>query len=149
MSTTTDNTADGVRRVTITLSDEAANAIPKLCMDTLTTAIEGGINYWAEGREFVRQQGGEQDGYYISCELRPSDDEGEAFEEGDKRNGWQRVGPAEIEAAMFKIAAGNLCGKHIRDDVVADLLDPGALPVVASTADVIIQIALFGEIVFG
>ena len=50
---------------------------------------------------------------------------------------------------MLKITSGNLCGKHIRDDVVADLLDPDACRADAETADVIIQVALFGEVVFG
>ena len=82
---------DGSKQVTVTFTKTLADKQLQLMKDTLTTAIEGGINYWAMGRNAVREKGLT----YVSCELCPAE---QAFEKGDKRNAWQKVGPAEIEA---------------------------------------------------
>ncbi len=137
---------DGSKQVTVTFTKVIADKQLQLMKDTLTTAIEGGINYWAEGRDFERQE----DLDYVSCELRPSRGEGLAFEKGDKRNDWQKVGPAEIEAAMLRVInEKDLCAVYIREAILFDYLDPDSCRGDAETADVVIQIALFGEIVFG
>ena len=139
-------TEDGEKRVTLTLGQELVAKQLKLMKDTLTTAIEGGINYWAEGRNFER----ELDLTYVSCELRPSRDEGIPYEKGDPRNDWKRVGPEEIEAAMLHIINDkSLCNREIRNAVLIDYMDPDACYSDAETADAVLQVALFGEIVFG
>ena len=115
------------------------------CSDILTTAIEGGINYWAKGRQFKQAE----NGFCTSCEIKPSGDEGEPFPEGDIRNGWQVLDSAAIEVAVLRIIAGDLCRKDIKETVILDWQDPDAFRSDAETADVIVQVALFGEIVFG
>lgn len=136
----------GEKRATITFTPALAAKQLELMKDTLTTAIEGGINYWAKGRNFDRQE----DLTYVSCEIRPSYDEGKPFEDGDKRNEYQKIGPAEIEAAMLRIInEKGLCADYIREAVMLDYLDPDSCRGDAETADVIVQVALFGEVVFG
>lgn len=122
------------------------------CINTLTTAIEGGINYWAEGRKFKRQP--EVEGVigmgYLSCQLRPNAGEGTAFADGDARNDWQDINVEKLSAAVQKIITSkDLCRKDIREDILVDWHDANACRSDAETADVIVQIALFGEIVFG
>lgn len=134
---------DGSKQVTVTFTKTLADKQLQLMKDTLTTAIEGGINYWAMGQNAVR----EEDLTYISCELRPAE---QAFEKGDKRNAWQKVGPAEIEAAMLRIInEQGLCAAYIREAILMDYVDPDSCRGDAETADVIVQVAMFGEIVFG
>ena len=139
-------TPSGEKRIVLTVTPELATKQRQLMKDTLTTAIEGGINYWAMGRNFER----EEDSAYATCELRPHRDEGLPFEKGDPRNDWKRVGPEEIEAAMLRIInEPGLCAAYIREAVLLDYIDPDSCRGDADTADVVIQIALFGEIVFG
>ena len=137
--------SDG-KRVTLTLTPEIAEKQLKLMKDTLTTAIEGGSSYWAEGRNFER----EPDLTYVSCELRPSRDEGLPYEKGDPRNDWKHIGPKELEAAMLRIINDkSLCNRQIREAVLIDYMDPDSCWGDAETADAVVQVALFGEIVFG
>lgn len=125
----------------------------ELCSDTLDNAIEGGINYWAMGRKFQRApQSHYRAGSYLACELKPNSDEGAAFPDDDHRNDWQAIDLAKIEAAMVLLmspAGAKLCRKDIIEDIRTDWNDPDACRADAETADVIIQVALFGEVVFG
>ncbi len=125
----------------------------ELCSDTLDNAIEGGINYWAVGRKFQRTpQDQERAGSYLACELKPNPDDGAAFSDDDPRNDWQVIDLAKIEAAMVLLmspAGVKLCRKDIIEDIRADWSDPDACRSDAETADVIIQVALFGDVVFG
>lgn len=133
------------KRVTIEIPPDLAAKHERLMHDTLTTAIEGGINYWAKGRSFERLK----DLTYVSCEIRPDPSEGLPYPDGDPRNGWQRVDAARIEAAMLRIIQEKICAAHIREWVTKDYLDPDTCAGDADSADAVIQIALFGEIVFG
>lgn len=120
----------------------------RYAMDMLTCAIEGGINYWAIGRKFVT---GDND-FYESCELKPDPAAGEAFPDGDHRNKWQSVNVETLLAACDLIlsdAGAKLCRQDIRADILADISDHDLCRSDAETADVIVQIAMFGEIVFG
>ena len=137
---------DGSKQVTITFNKAIAERQLQLFKDVLTTAIEGGINYWAEGRNFERDESLD----YTACELRPNKDEGEPFEDGDKRNDWQKIGLAEIEAAMLRIInEEKLCNRSTREMILADYLEADFCRGDAETADAIVQVAIFGEIVFG
>lgn len=124
------------------------------CSDTLTTAIEGGITYWAKGRKFVRvpEFDAENALNYLACELKPKTDEGPAFAEGDPRNSWKPVTLDTIETAVHLLmsdAGLRLCRKDIIADIRLNWADPEACRGDAETADVIIQVAMFGEVVFG
>ena len=137
-----------------TMPTIAWDAHKRFCSDTLTTAIEGGINYWALGRKFLRvdEDAEEMALCYLGCEIKPDPAEGAAFDQGDKRNGWQAITLDSIAAAVALIlsdAGKGLLRKDIREDILIDWNDADACRSDAETADVIVQIALFGEIVFG
>ena len=135
--------------ITPTLADHKA----MYCSDLLSAAIEGGIGYWAKGRRFqIGQKGTHLEGCYTQAELKPHNDEGPAFEDGDKRNDWQVIDLAKIEAAVELILApgAKLARQDIVDAIRADWADPAeCYRFDAETGDVVVQIALFGEIVFG
>lgn len=144
VSTLLSDVRPGEKVVTLALSPAIAEKHPKLMRDVLCIAIEGGISYWAEGKDFVR------DGLdYVSCKLRPNRDEGLPYEKGDPRNDWQIVDEAKIEAAILRVINENLCSSSIREWILSDYLDPNSSSIDADAADVIVQIALFGEVIFG
>jgi hypothetical protein len=135
----------GGKVVTLALSPAIAEKHPQLMSDILCIAVEGGISYWAEGKDFVR----DADLNYVSCKLRPSRDEGLPYEKGDPRNDWKHVDAGVIEAAVLRVINENLCSSGIREWILSDYLDPNSSSIDAEAADVIVQIALFGEVVFG
>lgn len=143
---TTPSPPPGSKIVTVALSPAIAQAHPRLMRDTLCTALAGGIVYWAEVRGVIRNE----DGEYVLCEVRPSRDEGLAFDEDDARNNWQVLDPEKIEAAMLRVINEDLCREPVREWILSDYLDPlNSGNIDADSADVIVQVALFGEIVFG
>ena len=123
------------------------------CASQLTTAIEGGINYWAKGRNFKRiPKDQEFAGFYLSCDIKADTGEGDAFPTGDKRNGWQHISQGRICEAIERIldpSLPKLMRSEIIDDIRADWNDPDECRSDAETADCVMQIACFGEIVFG
>lgn len=126
---------------------------PKFFADVLSTIIDSNIADWAEGRNFEHTN----DGDYLRCEMRPHRQEGLVFDEGDKRNDWIEIGYAEVEAAMQKVinhqagvdGAKPLCTPYIAKYILDAVLEQDAGHIDAEAADVIIQVALFDEIVFG
>lgn len=96
--------------------------------DICTTAFGGGINYWAEV----------SDG-----KIRERDDEGTVGR-------WIRVYPALVERGIALVKEPSF---KVRDDILAAILlgdrnnDAGEIDV--ECADVIVQAAVFGEIVYG
>jgi hypothetical protein len=125
----------------------------EMCSDYLSIAIEGGINYWAKGRKFVRATEGQLEGCYLSCELHgDATGEGDAFPKGDPRNGWIPIDIAKIYATCARIidpTLPKLCADHIIKDIRDNWFDAELCRGDAETADVVVQVALFGEVVYG
>jgi hypothetical protein len=102
----------------------------------MSTAIEGGIDYWASVRNVVS----DEDLNYLSYEVRD-------FE--DKTMPWKQITPEVVEETYKKILDPN-CTLGLSVDVVEHFaeaykeLDAGMLD--ASDADVIIQVAAFGYV---
>lgn len=132
---------------TLVLPADSGDKLAKLMGDYLETGIETGIGYWAEARNIITSE----DHGCLSAEIRPRrDEEGLPYEDGDPRNDWQRIDAKVMEAAMLRVINENLCNKTLREWILSDYLDPvncGYLD--AETSDVVIQVAVFGEIVFG
>lgn len=82
-------------------------------------------------------------------EARPHWREGKPFDEGDDRNYWQLVYHADVEVAIQKILDGGLTNQPIRDTIFGAVRVADACHIDADAADAILQIAMFGEIVFG
>ncbi len=102
--------------------------------------------------EWIRTQNTLRTGiprYISSLHTRPHWREGKPFDEGDSRNDWQRVDHADVELAIQKILDGGLTNQPIRDTIFDAVCEADACHIDADAADAILQIAMFGEIVFG
>jgi len=104
--------------ISITLTDQEAE-------DILVTALEGGINYWADVISSGRNDG------VLMAHIRPT--EGDDFEP-------MLIHPGHIQQGVDRLCASE-CQWH-----VTDLLNDNAD---ATTADVIVQFAVLGDIIFG
>lgn len=101
--------------------------------DILTTAIEGGIGYWAQAGKALR----DDDGSWVCAVLWPAYDP-----DFDARP----ICYSDVLDAIDSIVAGN----HEMNGTIQKTIatrDPGAID--AECADVIVQIAMFGEITYG
>lgn len=112
--------------------------------DVLTTALEGGIGYWSQASEIQR----DADLRVLSVKLQPECDPDD-FEP-------RTVTPADVDRGIGLILAGTV---KVRGDIlesvradVRELIEGEEIPggnIDADGADVIVQAAMFGEIVFG
>lgn len=99
----------------------------------MTTAVEQGIAYWARGRNFRRDGG-----LYTSFEVCDREDE-------PKDREWHTVNATKCREAVGKIIAGKVkINDGLRNQIMSDLPSCDA-----DAADCIVQIACFGEIVYG
>ena len=109
--------------------------------DVMTTAVEGGIDYWAVIRNLKRD--GELN--VLSFDVRDSE---------DRTANWEQVDADRVQAAIDHIVAGSVkngVGDHIVDPIKGAIADPENMGVYidADVADCIVQVAAYGEIVFG
>lgn len=106
--------------ISVTLTDQEAE-------DILVTALEGGINYWADVIASGRNDG------VLMAHIRPT--EGDDFE------------PMLIHTGHIQQGVDRLCAKYsARGHYCQDLLNDN---VDVETADVIVQYAVLGKIVYG
>jgi hypothetical protein len=120
-----------------------------LC-DLLTTAWEGGSDFWTPSYDArAIRRGGEPNDLMNHLDVvqiifhTPGGDE--EFNEPVK---CEVIGPHEIGFAIAKVLNGTaLAGKHILEDIHSNIEELGACD--ADTADVLLQVATFGEIVYG
>ncbi len=82
-------------------------------------------------------------------EARPHWREGKPFDEGDDRNYWQLVYHADVEVAVQRIISEEIVNESTRDTIFQAVREADACHIDADAADAILQIAMFGEIVFG
>ncbi|OPZ63957.1 MAG: hypothetical protein BWY85_01427 [Firmicutes bacterium ADurb.Bin506] len=105
--------------------------------DILTTAVEGGIGYWSVITDYTRA---EDLGWTSVC-LTP-DEEGK----GDFLPKWVLLD--DIQQAIDKIVSERET-INVRKDIVEAVCsgDPGNID--SEGADVIVQLAMFGKLVYG
>lgn len=113
------------------------------CRDVLTTATDtGGINYWElPFRKRVRDKGLN----CISFEVR-LDDSFYSTEE------WVTVDETTVVKGLERLIANrSLCAEYIRNSIIEMMGDDedGISMCDLEQADVILQIGLFGELVYG
>lgn len=123
----------------------------ELLEDVLTTAIEGGINYWAEGCGFQRHPVGHPRFLsYYACSLRANAEDDDA-----ERRTWKPVTLETVQEGVRRILAGELRREqvtnayHVAACVMIQRGDSDNVDYDAETADLILQAALFNEIVYG
>lgn len=145
-------------------------AIRQLACDLITTAVEGGINYWASvsGYHWGSPGAGHSDGHRPWDEndepyARVTVHENESHDDGPARV--MRVGVKEMLVAIRKVIASDVLtfysmgySRTFRQRLLAllDQLDAGSTPYDeadydfdADDADNMMQIAVFGEIIYG
>jgi len=109
--------------------------------DVMTTAIEGGVSYWALANNVKR--GGDDGLDYLSYELCD-------MEEDEETRTWDRVDPAVIELGIKRLIDGKV---KVRMDIIGSIAagsaqnDAGNID--ATCADCIVQAAIFNDIIFG
>lgn len=115
--------------------------------DVLTTAVEGGINYWAAVSEY---KWCDENDNNIPASVRVhelDDTTGEYMEPG------VFITTKEIGRAIARIMDVNdeikHLGNHVRKDVFAASMENDAGDIDADIADVIMQIAVLGEVTYG
>lgn len=106
--------------------------------DVLTTAVEGGINYWAACSEIVRAE----DLSVVQVELTPAEGPDD-FKKATVTIDTVALGIQRVLSYGFKVSPGIV--KDIMEALHTD--DAGCID--AMDADVIIQAGLLGEIVYG
>lgn len=113
----------------------------KFLADILTTCIEGGSHYWlAAVLEIERGEGLR----VLSARLVADDDEDEAV-----LSHGRTVDLKTIEAGIAKSKDRNVqLGRHVRKAILfADVEEEADLD--SSEADCVLQLGLFGEVVYG
>ena len=85
----------------------------------------------------------------LSCEMRPHWGEGKPFEDGDCRNDWQLVDHAKIEAAIQRIVSEKITNDPIRNTIFDAVCEGDTCYLDMDCRDAILQIAMFGELIFG
>jgi len=113
----------------------------QVLLDLLSTAIEGGSTYWANFSAAVRSS----DGEYLSVVVTEQD----SHKEGSPRI-IRALAATDLIVGLERLAAvavndehdmQRMAGQHLGDA----LSENGD----ASTADVVLQMALFGEVIYG
>ena len=99
--------------------------------DILTTAVEGGINYWAEVRNYSWENVP-----IVTVEVREED------QESAEKPGWHAVSAMDILRIVSQIRnhSSQAKGWNIRE--IVDQHD-------ADIADIAVQLAIFGEVIYG
>ena len=130
------------------MSDDTRNdrqAIPdQLCADVLSTALEGGIGYWAGASKIQRTEG--DNWQYVSAELHDTEAEGD----DEPAFGTAVVDYAKIRTGIDRILRGEVqVNADIRGAIESDVRDPEGGNIDADAADCIVQAGLFNAILFG
>ena len=125
---------------TVTAALEVSRA--QFLSDILHTSIEGGIDYWA-----LYRNAGLHGDNLMSIQLRPDEP---SFNRFDPRDDWQEINIEKVADAITKICTGTVrISKDRQDTISTALLANDAGMIDADLADCIVQVAAFGEIVFG
>jgi hypothetical protein len=109
-------------------------------LDVMCTAIEGGITGWARARDIERTA---SEGDYLSFKVRDAE---------DSTDPWHDITPEKIEEAIAKIGDPSCDVKaaaDYRDQITAAYADLDAGNIDGELADIIVQVAAYGEVIFG
>ena len=104
---------------------------PEFLQEVLTTAVQGSITYWAESKLYG------DDLYELTSAMDPADFEPCALSVGS------------IAMGIRRALERNNCAKHIWTQISNAVHYQDAGYIDADCADVIVQLALFKEIVYG
>ena len=118
--------------------DWSTEEVENFCGDILTIAAEGGINYWAS---FNTERRTDLTVLTLSNMMDVEDED--QFDDVDIEDIW---------STLQKVCDGvydNSVANRILDDIQDDLATKECCQIDAEGADVIVQLALFDEVVYG
>lgn len=112
------------------------------CADILCTALEGGIGYWCQAWDITRRDTNEAEDYvgwaYVSFEAHDAEATDEVFGMVDYET---------VRRGCNLILAGNVVSPYITQMVFRHFSEDEAMD--ADGADCVVQLGLFGELVYG
>ncbi len=104
----------------------------------LVTAVEGGVNYWAEVRNYHWEVDKQNNFLSAVVEIKTNESE------------WQTLNLDLIRKGIEKIQNNEVnINKDILESIVTGNLTNDASEIDSDGADCIVQVVLFGEIVYG
>jgi len=123
---------------------ETLEVADRTCWDVMTTALEGGIGYWASARKILRHaDDGTPDAFSIvSCEIR------EDGIDGDDPGDWLPLNADVIRKGIALLFDRQVCPEYLAESFVAETDADGGCAVDADAADAIVQLATLGCIVY-
>lgn len=110
----------------------------QLCKDLLTTAMEGGSNYWLACKDVRRDE--EMNVVHVT-RCRDAEDSSNKFD--DVTLNTMRLGVQRLLAPGADVAS------NIRSELLALMLDPDDTSWDVWTADAVLQFGLLGSLVYG
>jgi len=142
-------THNGARHMSLVFPIPMEDSVwDEIAAGTLTTAAEGGIGYWAD-YETVRYKDGPHAGWVVAIKNFTDAETGEAFDDSVKMLRTQ-VNNNSLFGAFRKVIEGKVqVAPYIRKWVIQSIADGDAGMIDAEAADVLVQVAIFGDIVFG
>ena len=109
--------------------------------DVLTTAVEGGIGYWSVGRRYTWSEDAE-----TSIELIEQDD-------GHVHGEWVLIDRAAVRKAYNLIVSDKAntlgLGDYYRNALLSAYAECDAGEVDSELADIVVQVAMLGEVRYG
>lgn len=117
--------------------------LKQLTMDVMTNFIESGYSQWPLVQDYTRCYPDDDDIGWIDQLIISSTDD-------DLNPQWKIIGPDEIANAMIRISLGATNVNSSLERIIAESLTAKEyIDLDAETDDCIVQIAVFGELVYG
>lgn len=104
--------------------------------EILTTALEGGIGYWSVASEIER----DEQLNVISVKLEPTEDPDIIFNA-------DTIHAPRLQSAINRITTGDYA--NLRSDIIAAVRSGDTGEIDADVADCIVQLAMFGSVMYG
>lgn len=115
---------------TFEVTDTATVSLQDL-NDLLTTAVEGGVNYWAECRNYRWQNRP-----ITSVEIREDD------QDSAEKPGWHEVNALDLLPILSKISRNS---NQAKGWTVGEIIENHD----AEIADIALQLVVFGKVIYG
>lgn len=115
------------------------NANLEFLRDVMTIAIEGGIDYWAVIRKLERD-----------AELNVISFDVKDYAEPNTDSNWKHINVDKVAEAIEKVLHKKVeIADYLRRDIITGYSQADASEIDVESADCVVQIAAYGEIVFG
>jgi hypothetical protein len=119
----------------------------QLCADIMSTALEGGIGYWAQADAIMRTPENAEGSFdYVACFIAELNDDESGYD-WDNR---YRLDYSVIRLGLQRLTQGTVkVNSEIKRDIYTAITENDAGFIDADGADCIVQAGLLGEIRYG